>query len=154
MKTGNFYDHKFSDISEIELGKNNSTAIYVEVDIKLNRPYKVISFDLESKKETVLFSESDPSRYVNLQITKDGKYLLINSATKEDNEIWMVPMEGKDFDTKLLFERDNGVRAHIDHLRDFFIMITNKSVSSKDFKLMKCKDKETTWEDLLPESEN
>jgi len=27
------------------------------------------------------------------------------------------------------------VRAHIDHVRDFFVMITNFGVDSKDFKI-------------------
>jgi len=34
-----------------------------------------------------------------------------------------------------LIPRRPGVRAHIDHLRDFFIMITNFGVKSKNYKL-------------------
>lgn len=40
-----------------------------------------------------------------------------------------------------LFPRHKDVRAHIDHVRDFFVMITNYGVESKDFKIQKLDDK-------------
>lgn len=43
---------------------------------------------------------------------------------------------------KLLIKRHPNIKAHIDHLRDFFIMITNYGVKSKNYKLQTLKDSE------------
>ena len=39
-----------------------------------------------------------------------------------------------------IFARKPNIRAHIDHLRDFFIIITNDGVKSKNYKIATLKD--------------
>jgi hypothetical protein len=41
-----------------------------------------------------------------------------------------------------LVQRTPNIKAHIDHLRDFFIMITNYGVKSKNYKLATLNDKD------------
>lgn len=80
--------------------------------------------------------DHDQTHYVDIGITKDGRYLIINSNTKEDSEVWVLDRDSMEqvVPTKLIPRRPN-VRTHIDHLRDFFIMITNHGVKSKNYKL-------------------
>lgn len=90
-------------------------------------------------EDTTVFVDHDQTHYVDIGITKDGRYLVINSNTKEDSEVWVLDRDGANgtgeaAPTKLIPRRQN-VRAHIDHLRDFFIMITNHGVKSKNYKL-------------------
>lgn len=64
---------------------------------------------------------------------------------------------------KLLIPRREGVKAHIDHLRDFFVMITNHGVKSKNYKLTTLSDEifkqgsagafSDKWEDLIHSNE-
>lgn len=46
----------------------------------------------------------------------------------------------------LLIARQPNIRAHVDHLRDFFIMITNQGVKSKNYKLATLNDSEFSKE--------
>jgi protease II len=93
-------------------------------------------------------------------VTKDGRYLMISSNTKEDSEVWVLDRDSHDIvPTKLVPRRPN-VRAHIDHLRDFFVMITNYGVKTKNYKLATLSDeqfklglKEQRWEDLVQSTE-
>ena len=59
---------------------------------------------------------------------------------------------------KLLIPRRKNIRSHIDHLRDFFVQITNFGSQSKNFKLLKLDDvnfeksegsSNFEWQDLL-----
>ena len=85
--------------------------------------------------------DPDQTHYVDIGVTKDGRYLVINSNTKEDSEVWVVDRDQPEvvLPTKLIQRRQN-VRAHIDHLRDFFVMITNHGVKTKNYKLTTLQD--------------
>ena len=82
--------------------------------------------------------DDDPTHYVDINLSKDGKCLFINSSTKEDNEIWVL-REGETV-PKLLIKRKANQRVHIDHLRDFYIRISNEENSG--FKLLTLCDTE------------
>jgi protease II len=49
--------------------------------------------DLETNKTITIFTDDDPTHYIDLGITKDKKYLVIASNTKEDSEIWILPRQ-------------------------------------------------------------
>jgi protease II len=80
---------KLEGISGMEFGRGRETLFYVETD-SMNRPCKVKKLNLTSMEETTVFTDQDPTHYVEIGITKDGKYLLINSSTKEDSEVWVL----------------------------------------------------------------
>ena len=72
-------------------------------------------------------------------MTKDKKFLVISSNTKEDSEILVLPrgvdLEKENPKPTLLIRRQREVRAHIDHVRDFFVTITNVSSEDHSFKV-------------------
>jgi len=37
-----------------------------------------------------LFIDDDPTHYIDIGVTKDKKYLIISSNTKEDSETWVI----------------------------------------------------------------
>lgn len=117
---------------------------------------------LETMQATSIFVDDDPTHYVDIGVTKDQKYLIISSNTKEDSEIWVLPREGGDeaqpgqdaFSPAKIVHREKDVRVHIDHLRDFFVTITTDE--NKNYKLAKLPDSKiqdgiplSEWEDLL-----
>lgn len=95
-------------------------------------------------------------------MTKDKKYLVINSNTKEDSEIWIVPRDNaaNEIIPKKLIPRVKGITSHIDHLRDFFVTITTSGSKSKSYKIAQLNDSAVAeqpdvksgyeWQDLLP----
>lgn len=103
MKTGKInMDVKLKDISAIEFAKHNS-ILYIELDDH-NRPYCVKKKDLQSLSEQTLFVDDDPTHYVDINLSKDKQFIFINSATKEDAEVWVIDNreENDDFTPKLL----------------------------------------------------
>ena len=41
-------------------------------------------------KETTVFVDYDSTHYVDIALTKDKKYLIVNNNTKEDSEVWII----------------------------------------------------------------
>ena len=79
---------------------------------------------LESGKETTIFVDDNPTNYVDIGITKDKQFLVISSATKEDSEIWVMDRYGDEIMPRKLVPRVKDVKCHIDHLKDFFVIVT------------------------------
>lgn len=68
--------------------------------------------------------------------------MIINNATKEDSEIWVIKNSSSEeiIAPKLLLPRIENVRVHIDHLRDFFIIISNNEANTKNFRVQTLND--------------
>ena len=93
---------------------------------------------LETGDSHTVFIDDDPTHYVDMNLSKDQNYILINNATKEDSEIWVIKNSiEKDqiLSPKLLLPRVENVRIHIDHLRDFFVIISNNEANSRNFRI-------------------
>ena len=117
--------------------------------------------NLETLEENSIFVDDDPTHYVDIGQTKDGKFLVISSNTKEDSEIWVLPRDNSSSMPIKLFPRVKDARAHIDHLRDFFVTITTIGDKNKNFKIATLKDEMISeervptrddWKDLLTPS--
>jgi len=153
----------FKNVHTMEFGAGDDPRFlyYTESTIEDNRPWRVMRVDLKTAAKTVVFEDSDPTHYVDLGVTKDKKFLVISSNTKEDSEIMVLP-RGVDLEKEnptpiVLIKRQSEVRAHIDHVRDFFVTITNASSEDHSFKVASMVDSELSkantedreWENLL-----
>ena len=120
----------------LEFAGDGKHLFYVEMDDH-NRPFTVKRLHIESGESQSLFIDDDPTHYVDITLSKDKEFLFINSGTKEDSEVWVVENKADTVDVtpKLLIKRADGVRVHVQHVRDFFLRITNNDTKSKNFKL-------------------
>lgn len=50
--------------------------------------------DLKTGEVTCLFVDNDPTHYIDIGVTKDKKFIIINSNTKEDTEVWVTERTG------------------------------------------------------------
>ena len=75
---------------EFGAGDNPRYLYYTESTREENRPWAVIKVDLQTNKKTIIFQDDDPTHYVDLGVTKDKKYFVISSSTKEDSEILVL----------------------------------------------------------------
>lgn len=147
MTTGKVLPLKLDNIGDIIFGEEH-VVFYTETD-QQNRPYKVTKLDVDTGESECIFIDDDPTHYVDIGTTKDKKYIIIASNTKEDSEIWVIE-RSKNTEQPLprkLLSRQKNVTFHVDHIRDFFIGITRQN---KKMKLLKCFDNSSKWSDLLP----
>lgn len=88
MVTGKVLKTKLNNVGDIIFGCG-STVFYTECD-ESNRPYKVVRFDVKNGESSTIFMDDNPTHYVDIGITKDKKFIVINSNTKEDSEVWVA----------------------------------------------------------------
>jgi len=155
---------KLENVGSVEFGCGQ-IVFFTECD-SYNRPCIVNRLDLETGKQTSLFVDDDPTHYLDIGMTKDKKYLVINSNTKEDSEIWVVARDNaaNEVVPRKLIPRVKGITSHIDHLRDFFVTITTSGSKQKAYKIAMLNDSVVAdsseqeeakasgyeWQDLLP----
>ena len=149
LETNEILPFQIHNVGSCEFGLER-TIYFTECD-HYNRPCKVKRFNLDTQEKQTVFIDENPTHYIDIGVTKDKKFLTINSNTKEDGEIYVLRREAEATETtpKLLIKREPGVQNHIDHLRDFFVCITTDA--NKSYKLKKLKDASgSEWEDMLP----
>ena len=49
--------------------------------------------DLKTAAKSIVFEDKEPTHYVDLGMTKDKKFLIISSNTKEDSEVLVLPRD-------------------------------------------------------------
>ncbi len=89
----NYYSPiRIDNICQAEFGASSNILFYTSTD-EANRPCSVKMVDLETNNTSTIFTDDNPTHYLDLGITKDKKYLVIASNTKEDSEIWILPRQ-------------------------------------------------------------
>jgi len=115
---------RLDNIGDIIFGEDH-LVFYTETDVQ-NRPFKVVKLNVDSGDSECIFVDDDPTHFVDIGTTKDKRYIVIASNTKEDSEIWVME-RSKDKNEILprkLLSRQKNVTFHVDHVRDFFVGIT------------------------------
>lgn len=114
---------------------SDAKSFYYTVPDDQNRPHIVKKHVLGTshEKDEVIHSENDGAFYVELTITKDKKYMLINSNSKTTSEIYAID---RVTNTKLhTVSKQANVRYYLEHNRGNFYIVTNHN--SPDFKVIR-----------------
>jgi oligopeptidase B len=135
LSTGKILPRKLENVGDIVFGAEH-IVFYTESDA-YNRPYKVVKLNLDSGESECIFTDDDPTHYLDIAVTKDKKYVIIASNTKEDSEVWVMERSANtnEVTPKKLFAREKNVSFNADHLRDFFVGITRRDKKMKILKL-------------------
>ena len=113
---------------------------------ELGRPYRVVAAqphlqgktnvdvnnDIHLTVETI-FEESDPRYFVELQRTKDWKYLIINCNSKRSSEVHVVPAKDPFGEMVCVQRRKNGLEYVIEHhFGNFFILSNHHAIGDDE----------------------
>ena len=109
-------------------------GIYYTKSNMLGRPYQVWrqlvclsknGCSLRGMSE-LCFEEKDEQFFLELQRTKDGKYVTISSNSKTTSEVWVTSTNINEDPCTLncILRRQEGKEYYIDHVEDFFTLYT------------------------------
>jgi oligopeptidase B len=114
-----------------EWSRDGRKIFYTSPD-QNSRPYKVGVIDIQTGDSEPLWVESDPAFYVDLTMTKDKKYIVINSNSKTTSEVQIVDRETGVL--RQLVPRTKDVRYFVEHSRGYFYLVTNEG-GALDYKI-------------------
>ncbi|XP_067901302.1 prolyl endopeptidase-like isoform X2 [Heterodontus francisci] len=118
-----------------EWGTDNSLFYCILEKLQSHQVFRLVLEDMRATSELV-YKENDPRFFVELTCTKDGRFITINSNSKNSSEVWLFdrifPLDGP----KIVQERVREVIYHVEHWRNQLYILTNFG-ATKEYKLMK-----------------
>ncbi|MET1002053.1 MAG: S9 family peptidase, partial [Acidimicrobiia bacterium] len=134
------------------------TCFYVRLDDSM-RPWQVWRHELgtEAAADVLVFQEDDERFYVTVHRTRSGGYVLVDSASKTQSEIWFVPANDPTATPAVVAAREAGLEYTVEHHRDAahgerFLVITNAD-GARNFKLVAAPTSDpgrAAWVELVP----
>lgn len=155
--TGETREFEVSNLdNQILWGLDNNTLFYCKRD-KIHRSsynYKgIINFENKNQtkpEEELLYFEPDEVYDTALNKTKDEKYIIITSSSKETTEVRFYNL--KDNTLHLFCERTFSILYYLFHQHDYFYILTNEQ--AVNFKVLRVRvenfQDKSKWEDFVP----
>ncbi|RHY81972.1 hypothetical protein DYB35_008331, partial [Aphanomyces astaci] len=102
-------------------------SLYYTVPDAMHRPSRVFRHRPTGAfaDDVLVFEERDPSVYVDVVLTKDNQYVLINANSKRSSEVHTLDATDAAAVPLLLRPRDPNVLYFADHATDAFYIVTN-----------------------------
>jgi oligopeptidase B len=107
------------------------SVVYSVPDVK-GRPFKVFVHRMGSPStsdDSLLFTESDESRYVSVYPTRDAKYIILSSNSKSSSEIRLVDVESPFVTPSVIFASHENELCFAEHRNGRFIFVTNRDTA-------------------------
>ncbi|XP_062521501.1 protease 2-like [Corticium candelabrum] len=147
------YLFKASSVMNIEWSQVPGTFFYTTVS-NTNHACQVWCHTLGLETHSV-YEEKDNEYYVDINRTKDGRYLTINCNSRDTSEVHIVDNELVSREPTVVFERQPGVEWYLEHADGIFYCFTNHSKSG-EYQLVRMRRKGFTFSklDVLVASED
>ena len=106
---------------------NSVSMLAVRTDAATKRAHQAIHVNVtgHNVSERLLWDESNPAAYLELFKTKNRKFILVSSNTKDTSEVRYARCNSQDADLTCLLEPRPGVEYFAEHQKDYFIVISN-----------------------------
>jgi oligopeptidase B len=109
----------------------------------------------DAANDLIVYTEKDPSNYINVSKTKSDKYIVISSEATLSSESRFIDANKPNDEFKIFANRINNVLYDIDHAGDKFYIRTN--LNAKNFKIATCPEAKTditNWKDLIAHNDS
>ena len=135
---------------------DNKTIFYT-VEDSAKRPYRVYCHSLgsPSTEDRLVYEEHDALYTVDINRTRDDKYIFLNSTAFNSTECRYIPAELPASEFRVITPRRPEHEYHVDHCGDYFYIRTNKD--ARTFRLVRAPVSdpgENKWEEVIPYRKN
>lgn len=109
-----FEDEKLEISGTIVWGADDSTLFYLKMDAA-HRPYQAFQRNLETNEETLLLEETDELYWMGMYKSLDGKYLFVETSSKETSEIHFLDLTDPSATLQCIAKKQPKVLYEVDH---------------------------------------
>ena len=132
---------------------DNKTFFYVKNNPETLLTEKVIRHKAGTPEtaDKIVYTEKDPSNYINVWRSKSDKYIFITSTATLSSETRLIRASAPKADFKVFQPRIKNVLYSVEHLNDKFIVVTN--LEALNFRLMETpldKTSRENWKEIIP----
>ncbi|HTV68196.1 MAG TPA: S9 family peptidase [Rhizobiaceae bacterium] len=131
----------------------NSGFFYTRLDAN-HRPSRIYFHKIgeDAANDRLIFEEADPGFFMDVDGTRDGKWVFIAISDHETSEYHVLPADDPFAQPRLVAAREREVQYGIEQGGDVFFVLTNAD-GAKDFKVMTApvtSPGRENWTDLVP----
>lgn len=121
---------------QIVWANDNKTVFYVKKDLKTLLGYQVYRHVIGTSQahDVLVYEEQDRSFFMGLGKSRDESLIIIDLATTETNDTWVLDANQPLGEFTQLMPREEGHEFDVDKLGDTFYIVTNWQ--AKNFRLM------------------
>ncbi|HEY7514386.1 MAG TPA: S9 family peptidase, partial [Vicinamibacteria bacterium] len=155
IATGRDYPERIPGLRpDVAWAGDNRTAYYVENDpvTLLSRRVKKHALGTDPATDPVVYEEKDTSFYVNLEKSRDQRFVLIHLESTEADEWWAIDAERPASAPRCLAPRERGVHYGVQHAASRWVIRTDRD--APNYRVMTAGDEEigdrARWRDFLP----
>ncbi len=136
---------------EIIWHTDNQHIYYIALDHN-HRPNKIYKHKVgtDYKNDELIFEEKNPAFFCSASLSQNKKYLLIRTGDHQTSEYYFQHI-AKGQKLTSFAQRIEKEEYEIDHNDEYFYILTNSN-GCKNFKIMRCHEKETSrnkWQDFI-----
>lgn len=153
LQTGEVLTEKISNTEGYAVwAADNQTIFYAVKNPKTLLSERIFRHKMgaDPEKGILVYQEKDPSNYIWVSKTKNGRFVFITSQATQSSEHRMIDAAKPESAFSVFQPRMKDVLYDITHAGNQFFIMTNKD--AKNFKLMTCPDNATgveNWTDLV-----
>ncbi|KAI2509322.1 Prolyl oligopeptidase [Fragilaria crotonensis] len=144
------HDPKLEISDQIVWGRDDTTLFYCKMD-DAHRPFQVYKRVLGSaESDELLFEEPDDLYWVGISKSRDGRYLFIETSSKETSEHHYLDLDDPTAKLECVAKKRSKVLYEVEHRLGYWWIATNVG-QTPNLRLMKAPAKpnsEADWEDV------
>lgn len=136
MQSGELLPERIENVqSDFVWAQDSRTLFYATLDDN-HRPDKVLRHTLGEERDAIVYRESDPGFFVNLDVTESGNFILISTHDHVTSEVYTVDARHPRRSARLFSQRQTGIEYDISDHGSFFYIVTNAD-GAEDYKIMR-----------------
>ena len=157
LETGEILSDTLSrSTGEAVWANDNQTLFYTAKNPETLLTEKIRRYRLGggADADVVVYEEKDPSNYIGVEKTKNGRYILIHSESTLSSEVRLLDADTPLAAFQVFQPRQKSVLYSVTALADRFLILTNEG--AENFKVMSCPLEHTNkkhWSTFIPHRE-
>ena len=120
---------KTSDVGNVQWSQVPGVFFYTKMN-DMKRACQVWCHKLGAKSHLV-YEEEDSEYYIDISMTKDSHYVVINCNSKDTSEVWVVDGYQPTTQPSIMFPRQPGFEWYLEHGNGVFYAVTNFSLNGE-----------------------
>lgn len=153
LETGEWLQDQIPGTSGNVVWANDNKTVFYTIRDKALRAFKIFRHTLGSpvEQDVEVYHEADETFRCGIFKSKSEQYLIISSNSTVSDEFLILDADNPTGDWKVFHPRERGLEYQIDHLGDYFYVLTNWE--APNFRLMKVSADQTqkeNWQEVIP----
>ena len=149
LESGKTRDDKIERVTSVAWANDNKTLFYVTEDATTKRSDRLYRLVLGGKAEE-LFHEKDELYSIDIDVTRDRAYIILDSSSSETNEQYLLDANQPQGRFSSYLKRTGNIKYRIDHHEKQFFIVTNDK--GRNYRLVTApigKADKKNWKELI-----